>query len=366
MEFGMFYELFSRSPHDVAAIRQCYNEAITQVKHAEKHGFGYVWETEHHFLQKTSKSSAPELFLTALARETSTIRIGHAVVLLTMNHPVRVAERAAVLDILSDGRLEFGTGRGTTDVELGGFNVTAEDSRDMWEESLRMLPRMWTEDEFEHHGRFWDVPLRSIVPHPLQQPHPPLWVSGVSPRTFELAGDMGIGILSFSLSAPGQSESAVKEYRRRIASCTPVGKFVNNKVSAFTIGMCLEDRDEAQRVAAMACGSYAVGAASLIPRLDTSGDWRTWSGREYYTEVETPAEAVQPLVDNATVCVGNPDDCIRVLKHWEEIDLDQIMLIMQTGRMPHDKIMESIENFGKYVIPHFKKRATVSAGAALA
>src|SRR5207302_7478110 len=170
-------------------------------------------------------------------------------------------------------------------IELGGFNVTPEDSRPMWEESLRLLPKLWTEEQVEHHGKYWSFPARNVVPKPLQKPHPPLWVSGVSPRTFELAGELGIGILSFSLSAPGQSENAVKEYRRRIASCNPVGKFVNNKVSAFTIGMCLEDRKEAQETAAMACGSYTVGTASLAKKIGTSEDWRTWAGREYYTEV---------------------------------------------------------------------------------
>ena len=209
MEFGMFYELFSRAPHDTASIKQAYDEAIEQIKLAERSGFGYVWAVEHHFQTLGSKSAAPELFLTAIARETSTIRLGHGVVLLTMNHPVRVAERAAILDLLSDGRLEFGTGRGTTDSELGGFNVTPEDSRPMWEESVRLLPKLWTEEEVEHNGKYWSFPARSIVPKPLQKSHPPMWVSGVSLRTFELAGEMGLGILSFSLSAPGQSEAAI-------------------------------------------------------------------------------------------------------------------------------------------------------------
>ena len=357
MEFGMFYELFSRAPHDTISIKQAYDEAIEQIKLAERSGFGYVWEVEHHFQTRGSKSAAPELFLTAIARETSTIRLGHGVVLLTMNHPVRVAERAAVLDLLSDGRLEFGTGRGTTDSELGGFNVTPEDSRPMWEESVRLLPKLWTEEEVEHNGKYWSFPARSIVPKPLQKPHPPMWVSGVSPRTFELAGEMGLGILSFSLSAPGQSEAAITEYRRRIASAEPVGKFVNNKVAAFTIGCCLEDRRRAHEVAAMACGSYSIGTASLAEQFNAADTdaWQKWAGRQYYNEVDTSPEVVQPLVDDSVVCVGTPDDCIRVIKHWEEVGVDQIMLIMQTGRMPHDVITESIENFGKYVLPEFKK-----------
>ena len=168
---------------------------------------------------------------------------------------------------------------------------------------------------------------------------------------------MGLGILSFSLSAPGQSEAAIQEYRRRIVSAEPVGKFVNDKVAAFTIGCCLEDRRRAHEVAAMACGSYSVGTATLAEQFKAAGSdaWQNYAGREYYNEVDTSPEVVQPLVDDSVVCVGTPDDCVRVIKHWEEVGVDQIMLIMQTGRMPHDVITESIENFGKYVIPEFKK-----------
>ena len=182
MKFGIFYELIALKPHDNAAVIRAYKEAMEQIKFAEQMGFEYVWETEHHFLEKFSYSAAPELFLTAVAQNTSKIRIGHGAVLLTMNHPVRVAERAAVLDILSDGRLEFGTARGVTEAELGGFMIEPEDSRPMWEEALRMIPPMWMNDTFEWNGRFFKVPPRNVIPKPVQQPHPPLWIGGSGRR----------------------------------------------------------------------------------------------------------------------------------------------------------------------------------------
>ena len=255
MKFGLFYELIALRPHDEAAVQRAYYEALDQIAFAEQMGFEYVWETEHHFTEKFSYSAAPELFLTAAAVRTKTIRLGHGVVLLTMNHPVRAAERAAVLDILSGGRLEFGTGRGTSEAELGGFNIDPEISRDMWEEAIAAIPKMWTQDSFEMNGRFWHIPPRNIIPKPFQKPHPPMWVSGVSPHTFEIAADKGIGVLSFSLSAPGQSEAAVAMYKKRIQGCEPVGKFVNNNVAAFTVTLCLEDDAEAKRV-----GGFAAGA----------------------------------------------------------------------------------------------------------
>jgi alkanesulfonate monooxygenase SsuD/methylene tetrahydromethanopterin reductase-like flavin-dependent oxidoreductase (luciferase family) len=358
MKFGLFYELIALRPHDEAAVRRAYWEALEQIQYAEQMGFEYVWETEHHFTEKFSYSSAPELFLTAVASRTSKIRVGHGVVLLTMNHPVRAAERAAVLDILSNGRLEFGTGRGTSEAELGGFNIDPEISRDQWEEALGMIPKMWTQDSFEHHGRFWTVPPRNVIPKPVQKPHPPLWVSGVSPQTFEIAADKGLGVLSFSLSAPGQSENAVKMYRERIKSAEPVGKFVNENVAAFTVTLCLEDDDEAKRVGGFAAGAYAMGAQQLYGKWAKSeGAWRSWYGRDYFVEVETSTEEIDRMVDNAVVCIGDPERCISVIKHWEEVGVDQIMCLMQAGRIPHEKVMESIRLFGEHVIPFFKKRA---------
>ena len=241
MKFGIFYELIALKPHDNAAVIRSYKEALEQIKLAEEMGFEYVWETEHHFLEKFSYSSAPELFLTAVAQHTSRIRIGHGAVLLTMNHPVRVAERAAVLDILSDGRLEFGTARGVTEAELGGFMIEPEDSRPMWEEALRMIPKMWMNDSFEWNGKYFKVPPRNVIPKPMQQPHPPLWVAATTPPTFEVAGHMGLGVLSFALTAPGQSEKAVVAYRAAIRNAEPVGAFANNQVAAFTTALCLED-----------------------------------------------------------------------------------------------------------------------------
>ena len=358
MEFGLFYELIALRPHDEAAVRRAYQEALEQVTYAEQMGFEYVWETEHHFTEKFSYSSAPELFLTAVSQRTSRIRLGHGVVLLTMNHPVRAAERAAVLDILSNGRLEFGTGRGTSEAELGGFNIDPEVSRDMWEEAVHAIPRMWTQDSFEHHGRFWDIPPRNVIPKPVQKPHPPMWVSGVSPQTFEIAADKGLGVLSFSLSAPGQSEGAVSMYKERITCANPAGAFVNNNVAAFTVTLCLEDDAEAKAVGGFAAGAYAMGAKQLYGKwAKEDGAWRAWYGREYFTEVETSAEEIETMVDNAVVCIGDPQRCINVIKHWEEIGVDQIMCLMQAGRVPHEKVMESIRLFGEHVIPYFKRRA---------
>src|SRR5205085_5787080 len=192
-------------------------------------------------------SSAPEVFLAAVAQRTKRIRIGHGVVLLPhkFNHPIRVAERVAALDILSDGRVEFGTGR-SSQYEQAGFEIDTEESRAMWQESLEMIPRMWTEDPFEHHGRFVSVPPRSIVPKPLQKPHPPIWMAATRPASWEIAGKNGIGILGLTIfvSVP-QLQERVAVYRRALRDAKPVGKFVNDQVGAFTIVHVAETRRQA-------------------------------------------------------------------------------------------------------------------------
>ena len=171
MKFDLLYELQAPKPHDERSEHRCYHQALEQIELADRLGFDTVWAVEHHFLTEFAHSSAPEVFLAAASQRTKRIRLGHGVVLLPhkFNHPIRVAERVAALDLLSDGRVEFGTGR-SSQFEQAGFGVLPDESRDMWQESLEIIPRMWTEDPFEHQGRFVQIPSRSILPKPLQKP----------------------------------------------------------------------------------------------------------------------------------------------------------------------------------------------------
>ncbi len=237
MRFDLLYELQMPKPHDERSEWRCYHEALEQIALADRLGYDTVWAVEHHFLTEFAHSSAPEVFLAAASQRTERIRLGHGVTLLPhqFNHPIRVAERVAALDILSNGRVEFGTGR-SSQFEQAGFGVDTAASRDMWQESLEMIPRMWTEDPFEHQGRFVSVPPRSIHPKPLQQPHPPIWCAATSPQTWELAGRNGIGILGLTIfvSVP-QLADRVRAYRAALRDAKPVGKVVNDRVGAFTI-----------------------------------------------------------------------------------------------------------------------------------
>jgi alkanesulfonate monooxygenase SsuD/methylene tetrahydromethanopterin reductase-like flavin-dependent oxidoreductase (luciferase family) len=158
----------------------------------------------------------------------------------------------------------------------------------------------------------------------------------------------------------------VAMYKDRIKSAEPVGKFVNNNVAAFTVTLCLEDDAEAKAVGGFAAGAYAMGAQSLYGKWSKAeGGWRSWYGRDYFTEVETSAAEIDKMVNDAVVCIGDPERCINVIKHWESVGVDQIMCLMQAGRIPHEKVMESIRLFGKHVIPYFNKRAGEQPASAL-
>ena len=166
-------------------------ETIEQCVFADKMGFDAVWFVEHHFLTTFSSSPCPEVIFGALSRLTKRIRLGFGVAVLPYHHPVRVAERVAMIDQLSHGRVEFGTGR-SAPYEQIGMGIDPRDTREMWAESLDMIPKIWNSDYFEHEGKFWNVPPRQVLPKPYQQPHPPIWVAALQPATYEIAAHKGI------------------------------------------------------------------------------------------------------------------------------------------------------------------------------
>src|SRR3954454_15753106 len=235
MRFGIFYEQQLPRPWEDDDEHKLLKDALEQVEIADKIGIDYVWEVEHHFLEEYSHSSAPEVFLAAASQRTRRIRLGHGIVQVPpgYNHPARVAERVATLDLVSDGRVEFGTGESSSQAELGGFGVPRDGKRAQWEESLDAITRMFVEEPFAgYDGRWLRMPPRNVVPKPVQRPHPPLWVACSRRETILLAARKGIGALSFSFVEPEQAKEWVDEYHRILASdrCVPAGFAVNPRV----------------------------------------------------------------------------------------------------------------------------------------
>ena len=199
MKFGVFYEHQLPRPWDDGSERRILEQAIEQAELADRLGIDYFWEVEHHFLEEYSHSSAPEVFLAALSQRTRRIRLAHGIVQTPppFNHPARIAERLATLDLLSGGRVDFGTGESSSEAELGGFLIDPADKRRMWEEGLQVALRCMTESPFTgHRGEFVTMPPRNVVPKPMQKPHPPVWVACSRRETIHLAAQHGIGALA--------------------------------------------------------------------------------------------------------------------------------------------------------------------------
>jgi alkanesulfonate monooxygenase SsuD/methylene tetrahydromethanopterin reductase-like flavin-dependent oxidoreductase (luciferase family) len=358
MEFGLLYEWGIPSGTSPADEAQFFTDVVDQVKLAESVGFKSVWSVEHHFLDGFSSASAPEVLLSFIAAATSTIRIGHGVRLLPYpyNHPVRAAEQAATLDLLSGGRLEFGSGRSATVTELGGFNIDPSQTRDMWEESLRLIVEAWTNPTIEHHGRFFDVPERAVIPKPLQGPHPPLWMSATSPDSHAVAGKNGLGLLSFTLALANEElKRRVDLYREDIKTATPIGRTVNDQVAVFTMAHCAPTDEEAKANAEDGVMNYQRDHVELLCQMlqDDAAPKQSYEYYERFLGVDYDKFTFDYLQERDMIMVGSPERCIQVAKQYENIGVDRLLCHLQFRGMSNDKIRESIRLFGEEVIPAF-------------
>ncbi|MFQ5880134.1 MAG: LLM class flavin-dependent oxidoreductase [Dehalococcoidia bacterium] len=361
MKFGIIYELQMPKPWDGCSEYNTYHHALEQVELADQMGFDYVWEVEHHFLVEYSHSSAPEVFLSAASQRTQNIRLGHGVVLLPypFNHPIRVAERAAALDIVSNGRLDLGTGRSITEQELGGFGIDPADSRAMWEEAIHMIPKMWTQETFSWEGRYFVVPPRNVLPKPLQKPHPPLWVACTQPETFRIAGRLGLGALSFGFIAPGYVEVSLSLYRDALKQAQPVGQFVNDQFAATTLAICAPTDEEAREIGEPAADFFADSIALLfVPwakKTDAPASYQHYVGLAQLVEQRLRQRpSFREQWQSGTLCIGSPNHCRQVAQRYADTGIDQLILLVQAGRIPHEKVMQTIRLLGQEVIPHFR------------
>ena len=390
MKLALQYEMQRPGLDDHLVLTETMEQCIL----ADEVGFDYLWFVEHHFLTGFSASPCPDLIYSALSQRTKQIRLGLGVVILPYHHPNRVAERVAMLDHLSEGRVDFGTGR-SAPYELTGMGIDPRDSREMWEESLTIIPKIWESDWFSWEGRFWNIPSRQILPKPYQKPHPPIWVAALQPSTYDIAAEKGIGVLALGSAAPSALEPHVKSYKEKVRNANPVGAFVNDQWCSTTQGICLEDNKEARELGALSLRTFFGPDKPYVQHQ--KGVYQMllerWGGVpdhlkqnfSRYVEFETDGSSedevldlsggsalankiwdqldADTLADRGVIIAGDPDSCIEALKKHEATGIDQMMIMMQTESVPHEKVMKSIELFGKYVIPEFKKTDKVAATA---
>jgi alkanesulfonate monooxygenase SsuD/methylene tetrahydromethanopterin reductase-like flavin-dependent oxidoreductase (luciferase family) len=355
MRFGIFYEHQMPRPWPEDAEEKLLTDALDQVQLADSVGIDYVWEVEHHFLEEYSHSSAPEVFLAAASQRTQQIRLGHGIVQIPpgFNHPARVAERIATLDLVSNGRVEFGTGESASLMELGGFNVGFDpvEKRRMWQEGVEQCTNMMVMDPYPgFKGEFFDMPCRNVVPKPVQKPHPPLWVACSNRETIKMAARCGIGALTFAFVDPREARQWVDDYYRIFKEeCVPIGHAVNPNVAMVTGFSVHPDEMEARRRGEDGLRFFRYGLAHHY----IFGDHRP--GRtDIWANFEKARHALPPA--GADHGIGTPDQLRTHLRHFEDSGVDQTVFIQQGGRNKHSDICEALELFAKDVMPEFRAR----------
>jgi alkanesulfonate monooxygenase SsuD/methylene tetrahydromethanopterin reductase-like flavin-dependent oxidoreductase (luciferase family) len=361
MRFGIFFELSVPRPFVPGAEAQVYLNALEQARLADELGFDSVWCVEHHFLEEYSHCSAPEVVLAAIAAQTSQIRVGHGAVVCVpeMNHPIRVAERCAALDILSGGRLEVGTARSGTWTELGGFGADPDLTKKHWDEYVRVLPQLWADEPFGYEGLSFSMPERNVLPKPVQDPHPPLWVTVTSPGTELDAADRGIGCLGVAAAGYDEQERRTREYHRRIQLCDPVSSVVNDLVTTLNFMYCHEDRAEALSTGQRMFGLFGVTNAHLLWTREA------YPTRAYQTlgnlapKAGTQARrAARPGGAPEGIAIGDPDDIVDAIKRWESIGVDGLNFILNAQEsVPQERVLDSLRLFASEVMPQFERPA---------
>jgi alkanesulfonate monooxygenase SsuD/methylene tetrahydromethanopterin reductase-like flavin-dependent oxidoreductase (luciferase family) len=364
MKFGIFYEHQLPRPWRDGAEQKLFNDALEQVEVADRLGIDYAWEVEHHFLEEYSHSSAPEVFLAACAARTKNIRLGHGIrqVIPQYNHPARTAEVIATLDLVSNGRVDFGTGESSAVLELGGFGIPVEDKRKIFMEATEQVCNILAMDPYPgYRGKYFSMPCRNLVPKPVQKPHPPLWVACSQRETIRMAARLGIGALTFAFVDPLEARSWVEEYYNIIKSdeCVPIGHAVNANICMVSSFSCHHDRTVAieRGLKGFEFFGYALGS---LYGFGAHKPGRTNLWKEFETVFEKRRQelpvAVGEALSGGAGGIGTPDDLRNHLRKFEQAGVDQVTFIQQAGMNQHEHICQALELFAAEVMPEFKAR----------
>lgn len=352
MKFGIFYEHQLPRDWDDFSEHRLFKNSLDQIELADQLGFDYAWEVEHHFLEEYSHSSAPEVFLAAASQRTKNIRLGHGIIQLTTNHPARVAEKVATLDLVSDGRVELGLGEGASATELHPFNLRFRDKRDVWEDAVRCTLPMFYNHGWEYDGEFFKFPKRAVVPKPLQKPHPPLWVACSQLDTIKYSAHRGMGALCFKFVNLDAANAWVHAYYNTfVHQQEKLTDYQANPNIAVVAGfMCAPTDEEAwQKADGWTFFQFALRLYGTEGAFEP-GTVNLW---ERYQEWKQTPEGQKRT---GSELIGSPDTIRERLKELEAANVDQVILLNQAGKNTHEDICGSLRLFAQEVMPEFHGR----------
>jgi len=354
MEFGIFiqtyFPVFDRT--DADAEHRKIEQDLELAVAADRAGFKYVWVAEHHFLDEYSHMSANDVVLGYLAHATERIHLGSGIFnpLPQVNHPAKVAERVAMLDHISKGRFEFGTGRGAGSYEILAFLPGIEDlnlTKEIWAETIGEFPKMWMQDTYEgFEGKSWSLPPRKILPKPWIKPHPPMWYAAGNTPSYAMAAHKGLGVLGFSVSAVAELEPVLRAYKAGILNAEPIGGFVNDNIMVSVMGAVAEDKEDARSALLTSRVNYYQSNVfryhDTFPRPPEVPAW---------PELIPPmtSESIDFMVEAGSLICGDPHDALKQCSRWADAGTDQ--LVFGLGALSHERNLEHIRLMGEYVIP---------------
>ena len=358
MRFGVFYEMQLPRPWAPDDERRLFHEALEQVELADRLGYDYAWEVEHHFLDEYSHSSSPEVFLAAAAARTKRIRLAHGIrqVIPNYNHPARTAECLATLDLISNGRVDFGIGEGATRLELGGFGIKAKEKRAMALEAAEQIANMMVLEPYPgFEGKYFTMPCRNVLPKPAQKPHPPMWMACTNRDTIKVAASLGLGALAFSFLNPAEARTWSEIYYGILRSeqCVPLGHSVNANLAMVSSFSIHRDRAEAIRRGHEGFEFFGYALNALVAHDTVPGRTNLWGEYLERRGNRTEEFVAQNVVGARSSGIGTPQDMRAHLESFQEAGVDQVIFLQQAGRNRHAHICESLELFASDVMPAF-------------
>lgn len=357
MEFGLFFNgylpgpaTFDRDSEHTMLMREAQYAVL-----ADSHNWKYVWFGEHHSLTEYSHMSAPEVMIPYVAAQTSRIHIGSAIMNLSpkVNHPPRMAERVAMLDHVTQGRFEFGSGRGAGQHEMQTFDLSTSETKPMWDEVAPELIKMWETIDYQFEGEFFRVPYpHNILPKPYGVGHPPMWLGCGNPTSFTKAGNLGIGAIAFNFEPVMNLKGRIDNYKAGVAECTePLGEYINDNVMMTNAVVCLEDGKRAREIAMSNGRGYLNSLVALYhSTMPPQKGGVTWP--EHPRQIATEAE-LDYAIDNGYLLCGTPEQVLDQISKYQEVGTDQLVFGIPNEGFEHDEVLEMLEIFGDRVIPEF-------------
>jgi alkanesulfonate monooxygenase SsuD/methylene tetrahydromethanopterin reductase-like flavin-dependent oxidoreductase (luciferase family) len=357
-----------KKPHPYGqrdAEQRTYDEAIAEIQYADRLGFNTAWVVEHHFRDGRSASPCSEAVLGGLALSTEQIKLGFGVTLTPFGfiHPARLAEKVATVDVLSHGRVEWGTGR-STPMEQIAFGVPANDtSREHWREAIEIVVRMWEQETFSWDSANLKFPERIQTPKPFQDPHPPCWQAAASGTSAISAGELGLGLLSFALLQPIEKMAEViRLYRTAQETARPddmLTRVKNDRVGVYTLVHCYDDAEEAKAYGLWESVNWwykHLAEFTLqweLPNLSDAEREKMFPVLSSVVDGEVPVDYYQ---NEDMIIIGTPEECLTKILRYDSVGVDQLLCYVQFGDLPHDKVMRNLELLAKEVMPALEER----------